>query len=49
MARYWTRKFLDSLLSTLPIFIVILVLYLLEKFGVWVFSSIPENEIITDP
>ncbi len=48
MVRYWTRKFLDSLLSTLPIFFVILALYLFEKFDVWVFASIAPEMKITD-
>ena len=48
MARYWTKKFLDSLLSTLPIFFVILALYLLEKFNVWIFASVSQDMNITD-
>ncbi len=48
MVRYWFGKFLDSFLSTLPIFLVVLVLYLLEKFGVWVFAGLPEGSYITD-
>ncbi|MDO5329967.1 MAG: DUF1538 domain-containing protein [Bacillota bacterium] len=47
MIRYWLEKLKESFISVLPIYCVVLLVFLLSTFGVWVFADFSDTYIIT--
>ena len=48
MWHQWLEKFKESFLSTLPIYVVVMVCYLLERYNVGLFGEVASISKITD-